>query len=179
VGFTEALLSAGVIVLAAVAASAAYLGAFRRVRVVERDIGPFRLLYREMPGSDFRQVGCITSELDRLLQAVGAGARRPFDVFYPPAHGHSNEIGFALADTSDATLRRILDIDASVQVKDIPHQRALVVEFPWRSRLSFLVGYLRVDPALRAHRKKAGYQEAPAFALNDGARIVYMQPVVR
>ena len=47
----------------------------------------------------------------------------------------------------------------------------------WRdSPLSFVVGYMKVDPALTRHRAAHGYIRTEAYAMNDGDRIVYMQP---
>jgi hypothetical protein len=58
-------------------------------------------------------------------------------------------------------------------------QHCMVTEFPWRNPASFMVGYLKVDPALSAYRAAHGYKEVEALALNDGNTIIYMQPIVR
>ena len=172
---TAVYVSVGVIAIAMLAA--VYLGAFARIRIEERVVGPYSLIYREMRGADLGQVGAITTELDSLLQKNGVIERRPFDVFYPQ-NGQPSEIGFVLTtEVAAQTLARIAST-ANVKVREIPKQRALVARFPWKSRLSFLLGYEKIDPALRAYRQKAGYKDAPAYALNEGRTIAYMQPVL-
>ena len=166
----------GVGLIALVMLGAGYLGVFSRIEIEEREVGPYSLVYREMRGTDLQQVGAITTGLELLLERNGVTAR-PFDVFYPK-DAQPNEIGFALTTrVGDETRARLAATDG-VRLREVPRQRALVARFPWRSRLSFLVGYLKVDPALRAYRQKAGYKDAPAYALNEGTTIAYMQPVL-
>jgi hypothetical protein len=64
-----------------------------------------------------------------------------------------------------------------VKVRELAAARGLVADFPWRMPLSFLVSYLRVNPAFERHREQAGYAIAPAWVLLDGATIVNMMPV--
>lgn len=146
------------------------------IDIVEREVGPYSLVYRTMRGTDLQQAGAITTELESLLDRNGVTPRRPFDVFYP-ADSQPNEIGFVLTAGIAEQTRASLASIPGVQLREVPRQRAMVTRFPWKSRLSFLVGYLKVDPALRAYRDKAWYKDAPAYALNQGTTIAYMQPV--
>ncbi len=167
----------GLVLIALVLVGATYLGVFSRIEIEEREVGPYSLVYREMQGTDLQQVGAITSGLESLLEQNGVTARRPFDIFYPK-DARPNEIGFVFtARLADETRVRLASVQG-VLLRELPRQRALVTRFPWRSRLSFLVGYMKVDPALRAYRQKAGYKDAPAYALNEGRTIAYMQPVL-
>ena len=43
--------------------------------------------------------------------------------------------------------------------------------------LSFVVSYLRVNPAFERYREAKGYEQAPAWVLLDGDTIVNMMPV--
>ena len=153
--------------------TALYMGAFQRVAITEEDRGPFMLVYREMAAGRMRDVGAITTDLDTLLESHGFGARKPLDVFFPDGHG---EIGFAVDGVSGDQLGALGEV-ASVKV--IGARRYLVALFPWRNRLSFTVGYMKVDPALTKYRDAHGYKKVEAIALNDGDTIVYMQPIVR
>ncbi len=64
-------------------------------------------------------------------------------------------------------------------VREIPAGLFLTVRFPWRSPLSFVAGYFKVDPALARHRAARGYLKVEALARYDGDTILYMQPVVK
>ena len=54
----------------------------------------------------------------------------------------------------------------------------MVSEFPWTSRASYMIGYVKVDPALTKWRAAHAYKKVEAFALNEGKTIVYLQPIV-
>jgi hypothetical protein len=156
------------------AAVLAYFGAFIRVTIEERAVGPFLLVYKELAGVDRSAIRDITDELKQRLEQANIPIVHPFDVFYPPNEG-PNEIGFIVPLESQAAAE---SLGAGVRVREIPRQACMVARFPWRHAASFIVGYLRVDPALRRHRGRRGYAEAPAFAMNEGRTIVYMQPIV-
>ena len=48
--------------------------------------------------------------------------------------------------------------------------------FPFQNRLSFVIGYFKVDPAFAKHRAAHGYA-FPAIPLDDPDEITYLQPV--
>lgn len=166
-----------VIVLPAIAlavlAFAAHMGAFSSVVIEEREQGPYTVVYREMGGTDMSKVGEITIALNSLLEKRGIVRRKPFDIFFPDGRG---EIGFAIEGLS---IEQTAALSDQAKVRDIPAQLCMVTRFPWRNTLSFVVGYLKVDPALTNYRNTHGYLKVEAYTLDDGDTILYMQPVVR
>ena len=62
--------------------------------------------------------------------------------------------------------------------RTIPAQRFLTAAFPYRSPLSFMVGYWKVDPLLRGYRAAHHLQRSWAATMNEGPTILYLQPVV-
>jgi len=161
------------VILLAVLAFAVYMGVFSTVAIVEEDQGPYTLVYREMSGNDLKQVGDITLALNTLLGERGIPHRKPLDIFFPDGRA---EIGFAVEGVSAAQIAGLSD---QAKVREIPAQRCMVARFPWRNTLSFIVGYLKVDPALTNYRGAHGYPKVEAYSLDDGETIVYMQPVRR
>ncbi len=167
------ILLVGVILIATVALGvAAYMGAFHRVAITEQDRGPYTLVYREISASEMSKVGEITTALDSLLEGAGIVRRKPLDVFFPEGR---EEVGFAV---ESATADQLAILKDKAKVTEIPAQRFMVAEFPWRNRASYLVGYIKVDPALAKYRSAHLYKKVEALALHDGRAIVYMQPVV-
>ncbi len=170
IGFCVALL------LAAIASALAYLGAFASVVVKEQSMGPYRFVYRGLEGADPRQVGAITDQVGAALRAAGITRIRPFDLYYPPGAGDPNEIGWEVAEEHAAALTTL---DRSYLQRTLPAQPCLVARFRWKHPLSFVVGFFKVDRALKAYREARGYQAAAAYTLNEGQTILYLQPVVR
>jgi hypothetical protein len=126
------------------------------------------LVYREMNGSDWKKVREMTATLDGLLAERGVTQRRPLAVFYPDGRA---EIGFAVEGAAP--------ILPETQSREIPRQRYMVARFPWRNQWSYLAGYFKVDPALAKHRALHGYEKTEAYALKEGASILYFQPIVK
>jgi hypothetical protein len=156
-----------------VVVAAAYMGAFARIDIAEKESGPFTLVYRDMAAGEMNKVGAITTELNALLEASGVTQRKPLDVFFPDGRG---EIGFAVEGVPPEILTALA---GKARVRQIPAQQCMIVEFPWRNPMSFMVGYFKVDPALADYRGAHHYRKVEALALNNGAVITYMQPVVR
>ena len=152
----------------------AYLGAFRSVTISESEEGPFYFVYREMKGNDPRMVGEITTSLDAELRSAGVAESRPFDIFQPSEANLPNEIGFVVSESDFARVEA--ERHAALK-RVIARQKYMRTTFPFRNRLSFLVGFVKVDPALKAHRSTKGYAAAPAIARNDGDTITYLQPI--
>lgn len=163
-------------VLASVLGAAAWLGAFERVEIEEREVGPFRFVYRTMLGSDPKQVGLITDEIALALDAAGVRRRQPLDLFQPEGASAPNEIGFAVGDGDAAKLEAL---DASLLQRTLPAAPSLVARFPWRHPASYVVGYLKVVPTLKLHREAHDYQDGASYTLNLGDTILYVQPIVR
>jgi hypothetical protein len=165
----------GVLLVAALCA-AAWLGAFARIEIEEREAGPYRFVYRTMTGADPQQVGRITDEIARALGAAGIAQRQPLDLFYPEGAAQPNEIGFAVGD---ADARKLAGLDATLLQRTLPAAPSLVAQFPWKHPASFVVGYFKVVPALKLHREAHAYQDGPSYTVNLGDTILYVQPIVK
>ena len=161
------------IIVIALAVLAAYMGVFTSVQVEERMLGPFTLVYREMNANNLKLVGEITDSLSAILAAKKIESRKPLDVFYPDGHA---EIGFAVEGYIPEQIAFPADV---AKVRTISAQQCMAVTFPWRNPLSFIVGYMKVDPALAKHRKERGYAQSEAYSLNNGDTITYFQPIVK
>jgi len=158
-----------VALLAACGGFAAWLGAFGEVAIEERPIGPYAFVYRELPNATPADVGRVTDALVEELRATGATGLRPLGVYEPDG---SAQIGVAVGGGLDK-LASLHD----VRTRELRAERGLVAEFPWRMPLSFMVSYVRVNPAFERYREARGYGPAPAWVLLDGATIVNMMPI--
>ena len=159
------------IVVALVVGLLSYLGGFSTITIEEKQMGPFYLVYREMKGTDMSQIGIITNELNDVLVKKGYATHKPFDVFYPDGHA---EIGF---EVDEAEYSRFSAADTSYLSKEIPGQRFMTTTFPWKMVMSYMVGFMKVDPALEAYRKQHGYRKTWAATRHDDDIITYLQPI--
>ena len=163
------------LLLSGLVGACAYLGGFRDTIVSETHDGPFYFAYRELAGNNILGVGPITTALNDELNSVGITDKRPFDVFQPSGSRAPNEIGFVI---SEKDMERLPGKTGSMKFRVIPAQRYMKTTFPFKNRLSFVVGYFKVDPALASYRAAHGYGPSLAIARNDGDQITYLQPVL-
>lgn len=171
------LFSAIAIVVVLAVAAYAYLGGFSSVTIEEQQMGPFTVLYKDMVGADMSQVGTITREIEAALKAAGFVSHKPFDIFYPDGHA---EIGFVVAVNEAPTyglVEKLSMFESKYKIKFIPAGTFMTTTFPWKMVWSYMVGFMKVDPALEAHRKKNGYRKTWAATRHDDAVITYLQPI--
>jgi len=153
----------------ACAAFLAWLGAFSKIVIEEGSIGPYVFAYRDLQAATPGDVGRVTAELMAELGAAGVGELRPLGVYAPDG---SAQIGVAVG----ADVEKLARV-AGIRVRELAAQPGIVADFPWRMPLSFLVSYLRVNPAFERYREAKGYDVAPAWVLLEGDAIVNMMPI--
>lgn len=149
-----------------------WMGALSPVEVAERDMGPYQFVYVHETSTDHDKIGQLTDALGTRLEAAGVAQRKPAQEYFPNGRGMQNRIGFLVEQTVGPD---VLGPETFFQV--IGTQRYMVVEFPFRNPMSFVVGHLRVSPAFEAHVRKHSYAPAGAFVILDGDRILYLSPI--
>ena len=149
-----------------------WLGALSPVSVVEREMGPYQFVYVQEASTDPAKIGKLTHDLAERLDAAGIANRKPAQEYFPQARGMQNQVGFIVEQTVS---RDVLGTETFF--RPIPAQRYMVVTFPFRNRLSFVVGQVRAGPAFEAHRKQQKYGETSTMVILDGDRILYLEPI--
>jgi hypothetical protein len=154
---------------------AAYLGLFLSVSISEEDRGPFTFVYQPVsrdPGEpvDVQTVGQVTDDIAAMLDGIGLTVREPLQVYQPDG---AVEVGFSV----DADIRG-LRLSNGTTMRVIPRQSMLATRFPWRHATSFMLGDLKVNPALKAYRESNNLAETEAMTLYEGSSILYLQPAV-
>ncbi len=156
-------------------AGAAYFGALTKLDITEKKMGSFQIVYRELAGINSKDIKDMKIKLHGEMTEAGVTAIAPLDVFYPQDAGKPNKIGFQVEEADVTKMTEYSGIMADV----VPEGQYIVTMFPFKNPLSYLVGYLKVDPAFKVYRQRNGYAEAPGLSRHDGDHITYMQPVVK
>lgn len=149
-----------------------WMGALTPIRVEERDLGPYRFVYVQEASTNPKKVGELTHALGERLEAAGIALRKPAQEYYPPGRGLQNQIGFLVEQPVDLKV-----LGAEAFFREVPVQRYMVVEFPFRNRLSFMVGAMRVEGAFRKYMAARKYAETSAMVILDGNHILYLEPI--
>ena len=149
-----------------------WLGALSPISVVEREMGPYQFVYVQEATTDPARIGELTHALGERLDAAGIAARKPAQEYYPTGRGLANQVGFIV---EQGVSRDVLGTET--YFRPISAQRYMVVTFPFRNRLSFMVAEMRVASAFEAHRKQQKYAETSTMVILEGDRILYLEPI--
>ncbi|MBU0683063.1 MAG: GyrI-like domain-containing protein [Candidatus Omnitrophota bacterium] len=148
----------GIIVLVLVALITGFLfyeGVFYSVKVTEEVIGDYWVVYEGHIGS-YEQVGPVMEKIYQNLKKDGVDTTVGFGIYYdnPQKVEKSklrSEIG-AVLDEKD--YGKINDLKTKYNIKEIKKRKSLVASFPIRNTLSFMVGPIKVYPAMEEYSKK-------------------------
>jgi hypothetical protein len=163
-------LGAAAVLVVVLLTTAWYMEMFRGIEVHEGPRGPFTFVYRETRSAGFAEVGIITTTLDSMLLQRGISTRQPMDIFFPDGRA---EIGFAIGNGS-----LLPPSDGLTHIRVIPSRTYMETTFPWKNRLSYIAGYIKVTHAFDEYRNLHAYGSAEAMTVHLGDSIEYLQPVV-
>jgi len=138
----------------------AYHDFFKTPKIEEKEVGPFTIAVKRYIGSYYK-VGPTMNEVDKLLRDIGLKPTRGVGLYYDdPAKKDQNklrsDVGDMIGRVDEKTLEKIKE---KLTVKEIEKQRAVVVTFPIKSPLSYMIGPMKVYPAITKYFKEKGYPE--------------------
>ncbi len=177
-----ALLVIGIIIVLFIGLYA-YYGGFEKITVTEGKQGGETIVYENVTG-DYSQTSRYTNKLyydllnnDRVETTKGIG------IFYDnPRQVEKaklrSEAGCVLNDADSTTIGRL---SGKYLLKTLSEKECISVEFPLKGNLSFIIGVLKVYPALNDYSEAHGYKESPVTEIYDvpGRKIVYRKEIVR
>ena len=157
--------------LAGTAGTLYYHGAFQEVVITEETHGPYRFVFQPQVSVTSQSVGQITDEIDAMLAGIGVEKRRPMAIYFPDG---SAQVGLSIEDVELSLM-----LSNGTATRTVPESEYMSALFPWKSPLSFLVGYYKVDPVMQAYRLKKGYPGAEAMTVYEGDHILHLQRIKR
>lgn len=165
---------------------AGYNGIFTAVRVEERQVGPYTLAAMAHLGPYSETIKTHDKVHTILKDDFSIDSESCFGLYYDnprevPADKLRSETGCILTGVDQAKLEKI---ERKLTIKQYEARKSLVVVFPLRTKLSPMIGALRVYPAFTEYMKEKGLKAAgPAlevytFSTAD-KHILYALPVVK
>ena len=157
-----------------------WVGVFHTVRIEEREVGPYTLLYKAQTG-DYRQIGDVLEEVLEACRSAGVDAHYGFGIYHDdpsvtPIEELRSEAGVVLKESSVALAEEKLK--GKFEMREFPRIRAVVSEFPFRNFMSIIVGIYKVYPVLEKEREARGFARGYALEIYDpGTKILYVMPI--
>ncbi|MCX5751855.1 MAG: GyrI-like domain-containing protein [Candidatus Saganbacteria bacterium] len=126
----------------------AYLGAFSSVKVVEKEMGPYTVVYERFVGP-YQETGKVFDKVYKSLAADKIQTTVGIGVYYDdpkttPADKFRSDCGSAIANKDLAKVKAL----KKYKIMPIAKKRCLVVEFPMKNMLSYMIGPMKAYPEL-------------------------------
>ena len=178
-----ALIILGLVVVI-VAALFIYYGGLRKVGFNIVKQGGETLVYVEQTGDYSKSADPIDKMYYSLLNEEGIETFRGFGIYYdnPQKVEKSrlrSEVGNILEDPDPAILEKL---EGRYNIKTLPEKEYIVTEFPYRGKLSVMMGIMKVYPAMKRFVRENGFDEDGwVMEIYDipGKKIVYRKEIVK
>lgn len=156
-----------------------YTGFFTKVKIEEKEMGPFTLIYDNHVG-DYKGTGKIQNTIYySLLNDYNTETYKGFGIYYDDPKKVSKEklrsIAGCILEQSDLVKIEMLK-EKGFKIKELPKQTSIVVEFPFKNPLSILAGIVRVYPRIEQYIESNGLQKTEMMEIYDipSKKIIYL-----
>ncbi len=158
-------------------------GLLTSVKIIEKEIGPYTLVYGEHKG-DYSKIVHVQKKIyETLAKDFKIKTTKGFGIFYDkpgtvPKEKMRSE-GGCILEGKHNTKENIKKIKEKLKVKEYPKVKSITVDFPLKSKMSIIIGTIKVYPKLNKYMTKKGYKPAPALEVYDlvKGRTLYTFPV--
>lgn len=136
-----------------------YFAGFRKIKVAVATQGGETVVYESITG-DYRQSGVVMDKVYyTLLNDFNIKTYKGYGQYYdnPKLVDKDKLRSEAGCVIESADLEKLNQIELSFKVKTIPTKEYLVAEFPYKGKISVIVGIMRVYPALEKFIMKNNY----------------------
>jgi len=158
-----------------------YSGFLSSVKITERNIGPFTIVYREHRG-DYNETGQVMDRIySSLLKEEEIKTYKGIGIYYDDPESVEtdklrSDIGAILEEEDHHRIDQLRD---KYNIREYPVTHAMVTEFPYRNNFSVVAGVMRVYPRLDKYRIKQGYPKMPVMEIYDlpNKKIFYIHEI--
>lgn len=161
----------------------AYCGGFRKIEIKVENQGGETIVYESVTG-DYGNTAEYTNKIYyALMNDEKIETTKGVGVFYDNPQTVDkdklrSDVG-SILDYTDSTI--ISKLSGKYQIRTLPEGDYIVAEFPLKGGMSFMVGIMKVYPALNKYRKEHGYKRSPVTEIYDvpNKKIIYRQQAVK
>lgn len=180
----KAFLLVVVVLAALIGLTLAYHGFFDKYEVTEKEVGPYMLATKRFVGSYYK-VGPTMTEVDTWLRENGVESTKGVGLFYDtPTEVEEDklrsDVGNVLENVDE---EKLIEIKEKYEVKELAKQNAVVVEFPIKSPLSYMLSPMKVYPIISKYWLEKGYpaEGGAGYSMEiydmTGKKTIYVMPI--
>jgi len=162
----------------------AYYGGFKKVNFQSSLQGGETLVYEELTG-DYKQSAAVMDKIyNSLLNDEKIETFKGFGIYYDnPQEVEKNKlrsaVGCILEETDSIKLN---ELKKKYKIKTCPTDTYITTEFPFKGKMSVMIGILKVYPAMNKYIKENGLSEKGAvMEIYDtpNEKILYRKEIAR
>ena len=162
-----ATIIAVILVLSTIALSR--YGLFASVNITQKNVGPYLLVFKKHIG-DYKNVGPVMDEIYYdLKNNYAIETTKGFGLYYDnPQEVNKAElrsiVGCIVEGISAEKFKKISD---KYGIKGYPSSKSVFADFPYKGKMSIIIGVFKVYPKLSSYIKEHKYHRAPVMELYD------------
>jgi hypothetical protein len=145
------------IVIVVVMGLLGYWGLFAKISISEKDLPAMTLVYEKYVGP-YMETGKIIMKLSKDLAGDNIVTKRAFGIYYDNpgkvAQDKLRSVAGSILEENDAQKASGL---TRYNVKEFPATKAIVAEHPYVSKMSIILGIMKVYPKLAKYMQTKGY----------------------
>lgn len=149
----------------------AYIGYFSSVKPEEKAEGGYIIVGVNVTGS-YSKVGQRINDVQNKLKEAGIKSIKGFGIYYDdpkitPSENCRSLVGSVISRNE---LAKVIALNLSdFKIDSIPRRNSVVAEFPIRNVLSYMIGPMKVYPAISKYMEEKNYTSALSFEIYDQA----------
>lgn len=160
----------------------AYFGGFKTINIYTENQGGEIIVYENVIG-DYKNTAKYTDRIYSELLNDQVETTKGVGIFYDNPQIVDKEklrsdVGCILDNPDDSTIVRL---SAKYQLKTLPEGNSIIAEFPIKGSLSFIIGVIKVYPALMKYSKENDLMESPVTEIYDMTKqkIIYRREIIK
>lgn len=145
-----------------------YLGGFSKCEVKEQNVPSYTIAYVNFVGN-YGKVWPSMTKVYEVLSGVGIVAYTGVGIYYDdPAIVSWDQLRSDVGAIIPSQDKDKLHGNKEVKIMTVPQGNKMVVEFPLKNALSYMIGPMKVYPVMAKYMKEKGYtNEVPMTELYD------------
>ena len=158
-----------------------YLGGFTKLEVKEQHMGPYTMAYINFTG-EYGKVWPSMTKVSEILSGVGIVSETGIGIYYDDPASVSwaelrSDIGAVITPQDSSKLIN----NKEIKIKTIPAKTEIVVEFPLKNTISYMIWPMKVYPVITKYMEAKWYKKTSMLELYDMAdkKIYYMTDIIK
>ena len=174
-----AIIIAVIVVLSTIALSR--YGLFSSVSITEKNVGPYLVVYKKHIG-DYKNGGPVMDEIYYdLKNNYAIETTKGFGLYYDnPQEVDKAELRSIVGCIVEGiSVEKIKKLSNNYGIQEYPSSKSMVAEFPYKGKLSIIIGVFKVYPKLASYIKEHKYPQTPVLEIynNSNEKIEYVMSI--